>query len=367
MNNYWRYISLGVILLVILFIAYQFSSIIIYIIISAILSLIGRPLMDWLCKIRIRKYHIPRALNAAVTVIAIWALLIAFFLIFIPILLEEAKGISQLDVNSILSGLSEPLTKLEKFLSKYFIIKNENVTFDQYITQKVLSFLTIADISTLFGKIVSIFGNLFIAAFSITFITFFFLKEEGLFAEILLLFIPEKYEDNMRKAMLSIKKLLVRYFIGISIEITCIILLVITGQTIVGVGFSHAVVIGFFAGIINIVPYLGPIIGSTLGLLIGLVNHLEMDFYTQLFPMLIFMTVVFLIVHAIDNFVFQPLIYSSSVKAHPLEIFLVILAASTIGGILGMIVAIPLYTIIRVIAKEFFNEYKVVKKLTRKI
>ena len=171
----------------------------------------------------------------------------------------------------------------------------------------------------------------------------------------------------MRKAMLSIKKLLVRYFIGISIEITCIILLVITGQTIVGVGFSHAVVIGFFAGIINIVPYLGPIIGSTLGLLIGLVNHLEMDFYTQLFPMLIFMTVVFLIVHAIDNFVFQPLIYSSSVKAHPLEIFLVILAASTIGGILGMIVAIPLYTIIRVIAKEFFNEYKVVKKLTRKI
>ena len=76
---------------------------------------------------------------------------------------------------------------------------------------------------------------------------------------------------------------------------------------------------------------------------------------------------VFVVAQMIDNFVLQPTIFSKSVKAHPLEIFLVILSAGSLGGIVGMILAIPLYSFLRIVAKEFFNGYKVVQGLTKNI
>ena len=84
-------------------------------------------------------------------------------------------------------------------------------------------------------------------------------------------------------------------------------------------------------------------------------------------PMLGWMTLVFGSVQVIDNVLFQPLIYSSSVKAHPLEIFLVIMAAGSMAGIMGMILAIPVYTIMRVIAKEFLVNMKLVQKMTKNL
>ena len=60
---------------------------------------------------------------------------------------------------------------------------------------------------------------------------------------------------------------------------------------------------------------------------------------------------------------FQPLIYSTSIKAHPLEIFIVFLMAGHIGGVVGMLVAIPAYTVIRVIAMRFFYRFKIIQRL----
>ena len=107
--------------------------------------------------------------------------------------------------------------------------------------------------------------------------------------------------------------------------------------------------------------------GAAVGLLIGAALHINADFMSETLPLLGFMTIVFASVQVIDNILFQPLIYSSSVKAHPLEIFLVILAAGSLAGIIGMILAIPVYTIIRVVAKEFFDNMKIVKKITKSL
>ena len=63
----------------------------------------------------------------------------------------------------------------------------------------------------------------------------------------------------------------------------------------------------------------------------------------------------------------KPTLYSERVKAHPLEIFLVILIAGSLAGILGMLLAIPSYTVLRVFAKEFFSQFRLVRKLTEKI
>ena len=71
----------------------------------------------------------------------------------------------------------------------------------------------------------------------------------------------------------------------------------------------------------------------------------------------------YLTAQLIDNFIYQPLIYSTSIKAHPLEIFIVLLMAGHIGGTIGMLVAIPAYTVLRVIAIRFFYQYKVIQRL----
>jgi predicted PurR-regulated permease PerM len=76
---------------------------------------------------------------------------------------------------------------------------------------------------------------------------------------------------------------------------------------------------------------------------------------------------VLLCMNMVDGFLIQPFLFSNSVKAHPLEIFIVILLAASLAGVWGMIVAIPTYTLLRIIAKEFLANYKFFKKMTENI
>ena len=146
-----------------------------------------------------------------------------------------------------------------------------------------------------------------------------------------------------------------------------ILTLVTLGMTIIGVGFRHGVVIGLVAAVLNIIPYLGPWIGAAIGVVLGVASHLYLDFSTELLPLIGYMVAVFTVVQITDNAIFQPVIFGTSVKAHPLEIFIVIIVAASLAGVVGMILAIPAYTVLRVFAKEFFNNFRVIQKLTEKI
>jgi predicted PurR-regulated permease PerM len=132
-------------------------------------------------------------------------------------------------------------------------------------------------------------------------------------------------------------------------------------------GVKNALLIGFFGGIMNIIPYLGPIIGSVIGLMLGVTSTLAAGSYNELLPVTFKLAGVFIVVNLIDNNILVPVIYSKSVKSHPLEIFLVIIIGGGIAGLLGMLLAVPVYTLLRVIAKEFFQQFRVVKKLTETI
>jgi predicted PurR-regulated permease PerM len=182
-----------------------------------------------------------------------------------------------------------------------------------------------------------------------------------------LLLVPTEFEEKVEKILTSISYLLRRYFIGLLFEVFLVMLLDTIGMIIIGIPFQHAIIIGLFCGLFCVVPYVGPWIGSAIGLMIGTAINMDKDFMAFTLPLLGLMAVVFLIVKIFDNIVLQPLIYSSSVKAHPLEIFLVIIAAGSMAGVIGMILAIPIYTILRVVAKEFFENMKIVKKLTENL
>lgn len=363
MNSLVKYLIACTIIAVSAFLCWYFKSIIIYIIIAAVLSFLGQPIVTLLGRVKIKNKAMPQSLKALLTLIVLWFVFIGFFRLIIPLVATEAKLFADIDINAIISNLQGPIEKLEK-LTQNYSATGEGFNIESYLKENLTNIIQGSRIQTFFSSVASTIGELVIGVFSISFITFFFLKDSSLFNRLVLMLIPDKYEQGVRNALESIQNLLVRYFVGILLQISMIMLLNIIGHSIVGISFSHAVIIGLFAGLMNVIPYIGPIIGSVLGLSIGLAVNIHLDFYTQTLPILGYMTIVFAIVQLIDNFVFQPLIYGNSVHAHPLEIFIVILMAGSVAGIPGMILAIPAYTVLRVVASEFFNNYSVVNKIT---
>jgi len=355
-------IFLGILLL--LACAWYFRSIVVYILISGVLSIMGRPLVDLLCLIHYRKWSFPRSLSALVTLIIIWGLIILFFSIFIPLVTTQLNYFSTIDSERIVMLIEGPIKKFETLFRMFNKDITNELSIQDYIVTKVAGVLNINMVQNFLGSLVSTMGNLIVAIFSITFITFFFLKDQHLFFESILMWVPDKYVDNVTRALYSIKRLLTRYFIGIIIQSTCIMILITIGMTIAGIDFQQALVMGLILGILNVIPYVGPWVGLFIAIIMGVASHMNQDFTTVVIPLVSYMVIVEIITHLIDNIVFQPIIFSNSVKAHPLEIFVVVLASGFAAGIPGMILGIPAYTVLRVFAREFFYNLKAVQKIT---
>lgn len=352
-------------IIIIGFCAWYFSSIIVYILISAVLSIMGQPLVKLFDKIKYRKFKLPHFLSAFFTLIVIILFVGLFFGLFVPIIINQGKTISEIDIVALSENFEEPLQNAENLLKEYEIIK-ANETLEEIVSTKAMDILGKVDFTYILNFLLGLSGNIFIGTFSILFMTFFFLKDEKLFYNGIMALTPDKYMSEVTHILIESKRLLTRYFIGVCLEIIIMVTLLSLGLSILGV--KNALLIGFLGGLMNIIPYVGPIIGSTIGSMIGITSNLStVGEYTELLPIVLVIVAVFAVCNLIDNIILQPLIYSNSVKAHPLEIFIVIMMAGSLAGVVGMILAIPAYTVMRIIAKEFFSRYKTIKKLTESI
>ena len=343
--------------------AWYFKAIVTYIVIAAVISTIGRPLTRWLQKVKIWKIKFNATISALLTLIAVWIIFLGFFIFLIPLLASEFKDLGSIDVNKLLTQLEGPVNAIVKIFSKEPISLTDGSIIGLAGT-KVASFFKISQLTNILGTIAGTIGEIMVGLFSVSFITFFFLKEEGMFRNGLLLLTPSEYDERVSRSFDHISHLLHRYFIGLVLEIMIVAVLVTIGLLIIGLDFGDAVLIGMLSGLFNIIPYLGPWIGAIIGILIALGINVNAPFVEHTLPLIGFMIVVFAVAQVIDNLFFQPLIYSSSVKAHPLEVFLVIMAAGSMAGIIGMILAVPVYTILRVFAAEFLSGVRLVQKLT---
>lgn len=346
-------------LLLLIWILWQVRQIGIYFGVAVVLTLMGRPLMLLLGRIHIGGRSLPNWLKALMVLFTIILLVGLLFLIFIPIINSQIAILTSLDVEQLLIAFDGPLQKLENWAKQMNI---EGID-QESIRIQIARHINLSVLGGVVGNIVSRLGSVLVAVSSILFITFFLLKEKDITNNIVDALTPDKYLPSIRRILADTKNLLSRYFLGIALQISIITTIVSVGLTIIGI--PNALLIGLIAGIINIIPYLGPIIGGTIGITLGLLSNVHLDVETQLAPLLIKTLIVFSIAQLTDNMILQPVIFSKSVKAHPLEIFIVIMIAGTLAGIGGMILAIPVYSFLRIVAREFFQGYKVVQGLTK--
>ncbi len=346
---------LGGFLILILFL-YKISDVLIYIAIAGVVSLIGRPFVLLLTK----RLKVKNTLATIITMVILLGILIGVFSMFIPLIKSQGENLAILNYKELQSNISDLSSQFSSYLASHNIdlfqtLKNSNI----------LSKFKISAIPDLLNSILAMLGTISVGLFSVLFISFFFLKDSKIFEEGILLLFSDSKEVRLKKSFKKIKDLLSRYFIGLICQIS--ILFIIYTITLLIFGIQNAVVIAFLCALLNLIPYVGPLIGGVLMFILSMSSNLGLDFQSVILPKTTYVMIGYIIAQLIDNFISQPLIFSNSVKSHPLEIFLIIIIGGLLFGVIGMIIAVPTYTAIKVISKEFLIDNKIVKKLTKEI
>ena len=351
-------------LAIILALCWYFKNVLIYIIAAFVVSMIGKPIMQLLRKIKIKGRHAPDWLLALLTIIIIIGFLLLIITQMIPLVSSIVRDASAIEASSYFE--SNPIDKLNDWLIGMFPNLGDDFDLSALILEKIRGVVDFGKVSGIVGSVASVVSSAFVALFAVVFISFFFIKEDGLFERIICALVPDKHELTLSKTLSEIKQLLSRYFVGLLVEMLGVALVDFLGLWLIArFDVSYAIGIGFIAGILNVIPYVGPLIGDVIGVVFGIVLKLGTGagLNVNIWVFILIILIIMIAAQLIDNLIYQPLIYSTSIKAHPLEIFIVLLTAGHIGGILGMLVAIPAYTVVRVVAIRFFYRYKIIQRL----
>jgi predicted PurR-regulated permease PerM len=359
-----RSIALIVSLLLIAALFWFFSDIIMYAILAWVVSMLGQPLMRFFQKVKIGKFHVGSNLAAGLTLITFILCLALLVMLFVPSVIQQVNNLAHVDYTALARSLQQPLTNLQNTLASYGLM-DANVPIEQQLQDRLTNSFEPASIKNYITSFFSAAGNIGVTFGAVLFISFFFLQEQGLFVNFLSSLMPSQYDEKVKHALSDIAHNLSLYFRGLALQMLCFTLLVTLALWAFGI--KNALLIGVFAGLLNIIPYVGPIVGMAFGVVFTISSNLEADFYAHTLPMVLKVMGVFFVAQAIDNNFTQPYIFSSTLKTHPLEIFFMVLVGAKIGGVGGMVLAIPGYMVIRVIAAVFLSEFHVVQNLRERM
>lgn len=351
-------------LAIIVALCWYFKNVLIYIIAAFVISLIGRPVMQLMRKVKIKGRHAPEWLLALLTIIVVIGMLVLLITQLIPLVSNIIRDVSSLSGNTYFEG--NPIDKINSWIIATFPNVGNDFDLTAILLGKLQELVSFNNVSGLVGSVASVVSSFFVALFSIVFISFFFLKDDTLFERIICALVPDRHEATLRKTLNEIKQLLSRYFAGLVIEMLGVALVDFLGLWLIArLSPGYALTIAFIAGALNIIPYVGPLIGEVIGVVVAVVLKLSLGIGlgVNIWIFALIVLAIMLAAQLVDNFIYQPVIYSTSIKAHPLEIFIVLLMAGHIGGTVGMLVAIPAYTVVRVIAIRFLSRYKAIQRL----
>lgn len=353
-NGILRAIAILAGISVVLFGLYKISSVIVYISIAAVVSLITRPLIIFLR----RRLKLRNSWAVSVSMGLFIVIVLGIFSLLIPLILKESENLSLLNSQ-------EFKTKMEYLVNQTDVyLKSKNINTLNEL-KKIDFTVFIKQIPNVLNSIVGVFGNIIMGFVSVLFIAYFFMIDSGLLKANILALIPDKKEEKIVESFEKIKELLSRYFIGLILQIA--ILFVLYTLLLLVFGIDNALVIALLAAILNLIPYIGPMIAFVIIMILTMTDNLQLNFQTQILPTTLYVMIGYLLIQFIDNFFSQPYIFSKSTKSHPLEIFLITIIGGILFGILGMVLAVPTYTAFKVILKEFLSEIEFVRHMTKNI
>lgn len=332
-----RIIRFSVVSLVILGFGYlimSFGKLFGFVLLSLVIAYVLNPLVN-----RLQSRGIRRVWGIALVLVGVGT---AFFFAsktFIPLLGEQILSLtSQINERNIrtLSNLVErELTTRFSFLPQGFVRDNLVSLIDQL--------LQTGAITEALSNVLSIFANVFYALLVVPFSTFFFLKDGNQIQNDLLQIVPNDYFETTLALIDKIERSLGRYLKSVFLQSTIVATCSWIFLSIAGL--QNAFFVGMAIGAANTIPYFGPILGYLLSSMIAIVETGDLSL---IFPVI----VAVFVVQLIDNILLQPLIFSRSAQMHPLVILFVILIAADLGGILGMVVAVPVATIIKITIEQ---------------
>ena len=355
------------VLLIILFllVLWYSGAVWVYILISLVLALLLSPLNQFIRKLLFKKFGIRRTIAAVGTLAILIGIMVLIANIFVPVITKEVKILSTVKMDAFYDVLEPEIKSFKRIFYKANTSEYADKSEKEIIQNLLLGKKNLDRVPNFFSGLASGIGDTLIAIFSVLFITFFLLKDDDLFNNFVHALSSDNQSKKVNSVLYKVKTTLSRYFIGIAIQVTLITFLVSSGLSILG--FENALVIGLFAGLMNVIPYVGPIIGLAFGLLIGISTNIDLTSVQSFWSVFGKIVFVFGFTQIFDNFITQPIVFSKSINAHPLEIFLVILIAGSIGGVPGMIIAVPLYSVLRIIAKEYYGDSKFIQFMTQKM
>ena len=343
---------------------WYFRSVLVYVLVAFLVSLLSHPLMQLMQKLKIKGKPLPDALLAVVAILAVLMAVSLFVTQMVPVVVHIVRDASVMNAQDV--PYNSLLDQLNLWLIGLFPSLGPDFDLVATLLDQIRAVVSLSNVTSILGSVASVAASIGVALFSVVFISFFFIKDDKLFCKIISALVPDRIEDSVEKTVSDITHLLSRYFIGLVIEVLGVILVDFLGLWLIArIGADYAIGIAFIAGVLNVIPYVGPLLGELIGVLLCVVLKYGagVGLAVPIWAFALIVLAVMLGAQLIDNFVYQPLIYSSSIKSTPLEIFIVLLMAGRIGGTWGLLLGIPAYTVVRVIAARFFYNHKAVRRL----
>lgn len=354
-NNKLSIIAVIIILGVIIFMGWFFWDILVYMLISLALCFLGQPIMKLLAKVKIKNWQMPKALASAITLISIVGVIVLAGYFLLPVIMRELSSLMAIDPQELSGNIANWLNGFDPILRRFGFLKSHE-HFSTFVMEEMQRTIEKIDMSNVVSDTFHFTTKFFLAFFCIIFMTFFALKDNGIFFKMIKKWLPKRFHQNFSNILNATGEQLTSYFVGVFIDMLIIAVL----ETILFLifGVPKALLIGITGGLLNIIPFVGPIISAVLGVLIALTALIASDPGSATIVSTIIKVITIVIVSkGLDDFIFQPQICGKRTHTHPLEIFIVILMAGYIGGVLAIFFAVPAYTLLRIVVKEFFGAY----------
>ncbi len=334
-----RYVKLFFFLLILagaLFFLHSIAPLVRILIVSALLAYILDPLASAL-----EAKGLGRSLATLVVFASIMAIIAGFVLLILPTITAESKAIQE----GIASG------KAKAFFAQIEPTLRERLAFlgiqDLNLTEKLQSLVSKfgQQIFSYLLNAVSLVTNLVI----IPFIMFFLIKDGSEIKKSIISLVPNRYFEYSLTVVHKMDLQLGNYLRGQFMDALIIGILSIVALWILGI--DYFIVIGAFAGLANLIPYVGPIAGAVPAIIVSVMQ-------TGNFSQVLWIAVAFTAVQLVDNVLVQPLVVAKTVNLHPLLVLLVVIIGGQFFGVLGMLLAVPATGVIKVVAQESVKTFK---------